>query len=186
MTKAIVDLDTGEMVNLKHQKYKAFTKDGVKLPAHKKGSSCWTDAIISLQNDYAGALAKWSRFLVGKTGIIGYKKNKKVIAYTRQELLKMIDVGRDKGTAMFSYFLQNKIIKETLIDSTDCYIMNPIYFLANPCEITIGLLIHFQDEVWDYLTQYQQRHFLSLAREDNISLKTHSKVGVEVDLIAKK
>jgi hypothetical protein len=146
----------------------AMTEEGYRFPSHKLGARLFDEISfpVGMSDNDIGKMTRLSKLMVGKTNILGYRKNREIISYSAAELCDIIGLSTKRGMAFIRNMIKFRVIKRI----NDFYYVNPAYFMSTGQRLSLELFIHFQDELKSILPEWVITDFVMQAQ-----VKKHKK-----------
>jgi hypothetical protein len=165
----LVDSETGEIISESQESFAAaMTEDGYRIPSHKAGARMFSGVLFPSELS-DGELGKMSRLarscMVGKTNMLGYRRNKSIIPYTADEIIELVGLCGGRGRRFLSKMQHIHMMQRVVTDSGPQYYINPIYYMPNGHRLSLDLFLLFRNWTEAILPRWVINDFLRQAQE---------------------
>ncbi len=152
-----------------------FNKDGYRFPFRKAGVRLFADVRfpVGMTDSEIGKMTILSKEMIGKTNMLGYRQNEKIIPYTALEIGCMVGLSGSRARAFTNKMRKLHIMQKVLVNGDPQYYINPAYFMASGQRLTLDLFLLFRNELTNIIPDWVMKSFLAQAREKKVSRSTN-------------
>lgn len=169
--KTVIINDDGEVISDKEKHCSdILNDDGYRFPYNKAGASLFSDVLFPKEMTDAeiGKMTRLSKLMIGKTNMLGYRKNRRIMAYTAQEIANIVGMCDRRGINFVSKMVRLRVIQRVNINGDNQYYINPAYFMACGQRLSLDLFLLFRNELLPLLPKWVINSFIMQAQEKKV------------------
>lgn len=173
MLKVIKNIDhrTGMTYSEKRQYIEdSLNEEGYRVPPHKAGAKMFDDIPLPAEMTFAekGRMGDLARYMISDTNMLGYRASGKILPYTLDHLIGIIDLSQKRGRQFIKKMIRLGVMQIVTRKYNDMeiveYYVNPAYFFAGR-RISFNLYLLFREHLDLILPKWVKAEFLSAANE---------------------
>jgi hypothetical protein len=168
---SLVDNITGQIIEESDNRYpELMTDEGYRIPSHKAGVKIFDDIQFPLEMSPAeiGRMTILSKLMIGKTNMLGYRKNDNIYAYTYSEIIELAKLKQRQGVSFMRKMCKFHVMQKVTTTSGPQYYINPSYFMAAGHRLSLDLFLIFRDDLQDIIPLWVKKEFLSQAKDKKL------------------
>jgi|SRR5574343_323228 hypothetical protein len=167
--------DNGQVINEDQETLTSpMTDEGYRIPSHKSGARIFSDVLYpaELTDSELGKMTRLAKCMVGRTNMLGYRRNKTIKAYTSEEIGEIVGLHGAKGRKFMARMQRLHMIQRVSTESGPQYYINPMYFMANGQRLSLDLFLLFRDWIEGILPRWAINDFLRQAQDKAVPAST--------------
>lgn len=138
----------GRGYNFKYKSLNVRSYFDIELP------KCFTDSEI-------GKIHRLSRRIYSSSNLLARRSNNNIVPLTKKDIQGIVGLYRTKFYPFWNKIIDNKIIKPVMLDGSEYFCFNPIYFNTTTY-LPLYLYITFQKELQDHLPKWAIEKYLEM------------------------
>jgi hypothetical protein len=127
---------------------------------------CFTDSEV-------GKIYRLTRSIYSSSNMLAYRSGGKIYPLSKEDIRKIVVLHRNNFNPFWHKVLNNTVIKPVVLDGSEYYCFNPIYFNST-LYLPLYLFIAFQDELINHLPKWVVSKYLDMQEGKETEVKQNS------------